>query len=89
MSANTLHVVCSIALFLIGLLCFKRVGAAILFALFFAVAKEVRDCFVNPWNLTPDALMADCWSDLWYDVIGIILGFLLSDIYQKTKRSNK
>jgi len=88
-NATTLHVLCSIALFFIGLFCFKRVGIAILFALTFGVIKEVRDIIVNPWNMSPHALMSDCMSDMWHDVIGVVLGFLVFDIYDKTRRRNE
>ena len=86
MNATTLHVLCSIALFFIGLFCFKRVGIAILFALSFGLAKEIRDWILNPWGMNPQALMSDCLSDMWHNVIGTVLGFLLFDIYEKTKK---
>jgi len=38
--------------------------------------KEVYDYIVNPWSLSPTDLLDDCISDMWWDLIGGVVGIV-------------
>jgi hypothetical protein len=62
---------------------------AILFALSFGLAKEIRDWILNPWGMNPQALMSDCISDMWHNMVGVVLGFLSTKSILKPSMFNR